>query len=138
MSGVFNLTFKGYWRDCNRHRIPHVSGVYIVYNCTYNATEDTVLLNKILYIGKSVDINERLASHTNRDSFLKACGSENNLCYSFAEVNESDLDLVENALIYAQQPPLNDVLKDKYNYPESEFHIEGRCALMKHKDFTIK
>ena len=58
--------------------------------------------------------------------------------YAIAEVDKDDLDLVENALVYAQQPPLNDRFKDKFNYPMAEFHIEGRCALMKHKDFTIR
>ncbi len=138
MSKVFNLNFKGYWRDCNKKGIPNISGIYIVYNCTYNSEKDTVTLNEIVYIGQAENVNERISFHDKRGLFIKTCSGEGNLCYAIAEVDKDDLDLVENALVYAQQPPLNDRLKDKFNYPMAEFHIEGRCALMKHKDFTIR
>ena len=135
---TFNINFKGYWRDINKKGIPSLSGIYIVYDCTYNSETDTVSLNKIIYIGQAENLNERIMTHDKRSDFVRVCGGENNLCYSIAELSVTDLDMVENALVYAQQPSLNDRLKDKYHYSQAEFHLEGRCALMKHKDFTIR
>lgn len=137
---VYNLNFKGYWRDSSRSGIPATSGVYLVYKCTYNSTTDKVVLIEMLYIGQADNLQERHENHEKREVFLKECASSKGeiLCYSIAEVNQSDLNIVENALIFAQQPKLNDKCKDKFNYEASEFHLEGRCALMKHLDFTIK
>ena len=135
---ILNINFKGYWRDVNKHGIPSTSGIYLVYACTYNSETDTVSLNNLIYIGQAENLNERIMTHTKRSEFLKQCGGEENLCYSVAEVPVIHLDMVENALVYAQKPPLNDRLKDRYSYSQAEFHLEGRCALMKHKDFTIR
>ena len=55
-----------------------------------------------------------------------------------AEVSNVDLDLVENALIYAQQPSMNTQGKASYNYQDASFLIEGRCSLLKYTIFTIR
>ena len=47
------LDFDGYWREANKDSIPRQSGIYCVYTCTYNATEHTVSIKKMLYIGES-------------------------------------------------------------------------------------
>lgn len=134
---TYNLIFRGYWRDVNRTSIPSISGIYLVYKCKYNQIEDTVSLLELLYIGKSLDVNQRLNSHDKRDLFLEKCSESETLCYSVAEVNECDLELVENALIFAEKPELNDNKKDSFLFDSSEFHLEGKCALMKHKNFSI-
>lgn len=137
---VYNLNFKGYWRDVKRKGIPSVSGVYLVYKCTYTSEIGKVKLIELIYMGQAQDLQERIENHTKRNEFLKECDSNRNeiLCYAIAEVDKKDLNIVENALIYAQQPKLNDKYKDKFNYEPSEFHIEGRCALMKYLDFAIQ
>jgi excinuclease UvrABC nuclease subunit len=136
---LYNLNFKGYWRDSHRSGIPATSGIYLVYKCTYNSTTDEVSLIELLYIGKAEELQERHSNHDKREIFLKECDNSKGetLCYSIAEVNKNDLDIVENALIFAQKPKLNDKCKDKFNYDDAEFHLEGRCALMKHADFII-
>ena len=45
------LDFDGYWKEANKDSIPRQSGIYCVYTCTYNATEHTVSIKKMLYIG---------------------------------------------------------------------------------------
>lgn len=135
---IFNINFKGYWRDENKNGIPTTSGIYIVYHCTYIPETDTVRLNNIIYIGQAENLNERIRTHDKRADFIRECRGTENLCYSVAEVSAAELDMVENALIYAQKPSLNERFKDMYRYSQAEFHLEGRCALMKHKDFTIR
>lgn len=135
---VYNLKFQGYWLDEKRNGIPSVSGIYLVYRCKYNLKFDTVSLIEILYIGQAGNLHDRHIKHERRNDFLKQCEVGETLCYAVAEVDERDLNVVENALILAQQPVLNDEYKDSFNYDESEFHLEGRCNLMKHTDFTIK
>ena len=134
---TYDLKFKGYWRDVNRQGLPMTAGIYIVYKCIYNELSDTVTLLEILYIGQAKNLNERVDTHDKRDTFLGKCNGAETLCYSVAEVKETDLNIVENALVFAQKPALNDKLKDTFNYESAEFHIEGRCALLGHLNFTI-
>ncbi len=52
---------------------------------------------------------------------------------------EKDLDIVENALIYAQQPRLNTELKDDfYHKIPVAFKLEGDCLGMEHLYFSIE
>ena len=134
---TYDLKFKGYWRDENRQGLPIAAGIYIVYKCRYNELSDTVTLLEILYIGQATNLNERVDTHDKRQTFLNKCNEIETLCYSVAEVKESDLNIVENALVFAQKPSLNDKLKDRFNYESAEFHLEGRCALMEHLNFKI-
>lgn len=59
------------------------------------------------------------------------------LCFSCSKV-EQDLDLVENALIFAQKPSLNEKGKDNYAYDEAHLVLSGSCTGMKYTDFTIR
>lgn len=137
---VYNLTFQGYWRDVNRKSIPSISGIYLVYKCKYNEDDDTVSLLEMLYIGQSINVNQRIDLHDKREQFFNKCDRTKGetLCYSVAEVKENDLALVENALIFAQKPELNENIKDSFLFDRSEFHLEGKCSLMKHTNFSIK
>lgn len=133
----FTLNFHGYWRDCNKSGVPAESGVYLVYRCMYNADSDTVTLHELIYIGKSVDVNNRLQQHEQDQDFDGQCSKNETLCYSFAPVELAHLDIVENALIFAQKPRLNENLKDHYNHHHASFVLLGRCALMNYTDFKI-
>lgn len=138
MMKKYNLTFKGYWRDCNRSGLPAISGIYLVYKCLYNQKAKAVKLIELMYIGQADNIRARNKEHEKRDAFLKECKGEETLCYSVAEVDKANLNIVENALIFAQKPRLNEKCKDIYNYEPAELHLEGKCKFMKHLDFTIK
>lgn len=138
MTKEYNIIFKGYWRNENQENIPEVSGIYLVYKCIYNSETKTVKLNELMYIGQAENIRTRIVNHEKIKAFLAECKTGETLCYSIAEVKKEDLDIVENALIFAQQPNLNDVGKENYNHDAAEFRIEGKCSLMKHLDFTIR
>ncbi len=134
----YNLNFKGYWLDSSKEGIPNICGIYLVYTCTYNADKETVKLIDLIYIGQSVDVNMRIKDHDRYKDFLRELKDNEILCYSVAEVEQTDLDIVENALIYAQKPKLNDDLKGAYKHEAAEFYLEGKCQFMKYLNFTIK
>ena len=108
----YSLIFNGYWREIDKKGIPSKSGIYLVYRCVYNVKSNTVGLKDIIYIGQAENVRERIVNHDRLTDFMSQLQQGEELCYSVAEVSKSDLDVVENALIFAQKPILNDKLKD--------------------------
>lgn len=134
----YNITFKGYRRDVNKRGLPSYGGIYMVYCCTFNEKDKTVTLRKLIYIGQAINIRDRICNHDKYNLFTEQLYDENEqLCYAYASVSQNDIDIVENGLIYMQKPDLNERMKDCFDYPDSEFHIDGSCALLKMKDFSI-
>lgn len=134
---AYSLFFKGYWREVNKNGMPSKAGIYLVYRCVYDAKSNTVGLKDIIYIGQAENAHDRIANHDRLNDFKNQLQQGEELCYSFAEVLPSDLDIVENALIFAQKPILNDQLKDTFNYGAVTVKVDGRCACMKYTDFKI-
>lgn len=60
MIKTFNLNFEGYWCERNKFNMPHRSGLYCVYACTYKP-HNIVTIGKLLYIGQSEDVNPYIA-----------------------------------------------------------------------------
>lgn len=133
----YTLNFNGYWRESRKESVPAVPGVYLVYRCVYNSQSRTVTLRELIYIGKAINVNRRVAEHSSRLDFHSELQEGEEICYSVAEVSIFDYNLVENALIFAQKPRLNEKGKDSFNYPDSSFNIVGRCALLKLVSFSI-
>lgn len=133
----YQLNFNGYWRHINRSGLPAVTGVYAVYRCTYNQTTDKVTLHEIIYIGQAENINERHKKHEKLPLFQKELKEGEELCYTYAEVDGRSLDLIENALVFAQKPKLNDKLKDNYDHQSANIKLDGCTACMKYTDFSI-
>lgn len=133
----YSLVFNGYWREVNKNGVPSKTGIYLVYRCVYDAKSNTVGLKNIIYIGQAVNAHDRIANHERLNDFKNQLQQGEELCYSFAEVSSSDLDIVENALIFAQKPILNEQLKDTFNYGAVTVKVDGRCACMKYTDFKI-
>lgn len=133
----YSLNFEGYWREINKNGIPSKSGIYLVYRCVYDAKSNTVGLKEIIYIGQAENMHDRVANHDKLGAFNSQLQRGEELCYSVATVSNADLDVVENALIFAQKPVLNDKLKDSFNYGAVTVKLDGRCACMKYTDFKI-
>ena len=134
---AYSLKFNGYWREDNKNGVPSKTGIYLVYRCVYDKTSNTVGLKDIIYIGQAENAHDCIANHDRLDDFKKQLQQGEELCYSFAEVLPSDLDIVENALIFAQKPILNDKLKYTFNYGAVTVKVDGHCACMKYTDFKI-
>lgn len=93
---TIDLTFVGYYREVKKDRIPSVSGIYCVYSCDYNKEKGKVTLNKLLYIGESDNVHDRIVSHDRLNDWKRALAWHETICYSYAEVSKADR---ERALI---------------------------------------
>ncbi len=137
---TYSLNFKGYWREENKGAVPAESGIYMVYRCIYNNETDTVRLIDIIYIGQSCQeggVRGRLATHEKQEDFNAQLHEGEELCYAFAPVNADDLDVVENALVFAQKPILNDELKNHFNHSAVAIKVDGRCNLLRYTNYQI-
>jgi len=63
---TIKIDFDGYWRDENKGSIPAQSGVYCVYECTRNVKEKNITIHKLIYIGESDDVKNRISGHEKR------------------------------------------------------------------------
>lgn len=131
------IEMEGYWREANVGGVPNKSGVYSVYECTYNKTENTVTLNKLIYIGESADVGSRLANHEKRPDWKKHVRSGNELCYSFGQVPSSTRERAEAALIYKHKPPVNTEYVNSFPFPKTTISLTGKTALL-HTSFTVE
>jgi len=130
MNSSFSLDYTGYWREPNIGGIPPKSGVYTVYACTYNTSEQTVDLKRILYIGESANANERIANHEKWNSWKQRLNAGEQLCFNFSEVSSSARVRVEAALIYKHKPPENTEYKNSFPFPQTSIQTSGRSALL--------
>lgn len=128
MAKTYELEFKGYLQDKNKTSLPHVPGIYCVYKGTL-LPDDTVELDKIVYLGEAEDINDRhnKREHEHYKDFVRVCGGADYVWYNAAEVlgGENERKRVENALIYKLQPEINDQGKDSFNYPQTTIKSKG-------------
>lgn len=125
-----NLNFKGYRIEDNKNSIPSQSGIYCVYSCTYNETENTVSIKKLLYIGESENLHSRIATHNRLDDWKKKLSATETLCYSFALINGDDRNRAEAALIFKHNPPMNTEYTDNFPYNDTEMLLIGKTALL--------
>ncbi|MBA7493792.1 hypothetical protein ES702_04357 [subsurface metagenome] len=133
----FNIEFDGYWREKNKGSVPSRSGVYCVYECTYNADTDKVSIHKLIYIGEAGDVNKRIADHEKWDEWKEYVRSGNELCFSFAYVESSDRDRVEAALIFKHKPPANDEYKDSFPFDKTTISSSGKTVFL-NTYFTVE
>lgn len=135
-SKTYSQTFSGYWRYINRAYMPEKSGIYCVYAGTYNKTENNVILNRLLYIGQSENINERLKDHECESEWKKELKSGEEIIFSCTKLGSYDLDRFEAAMIYKHKPPVN--IEYKYNFPfdETTVYTSGENALL-YSSFTV-
>ena len=83
---TFSIDFSGYRREVDKGSISSKSGIYCIYSCTYNKDKDNVSINKLIYIGESQDVNNRIDDHEKLSKWKKHLKSGEILCYSFGGV----------------------------------------------------
>ena len=67
--GEYNVTFNGYRLDRDKSGLPTYGGIYLVYCCIYSAETNRVTLNRLIYIGQSVNICDRVNNHDRYEDF---------------------------------------------------------------------
>ena len=83
------LDFKGY---CPEHKIqdlPTSSGIYCVYACTCDFPNRTVSIRKLLYIGESHDVKNRVERHERWDDWKAKLLDDEALCVSVALIGNA-------------------------------------------------
>ena len=134
---TITLKFNGYWREVDKGGVPNQSGIYCVYSCIYNASEKTVRLLRLLYIGESENVRERLINHERLQDWQNALQKGETICYSFAAINENDRERAEAALIYKIKPPFNTEHSRQFNYYPTEIIVEGETRFLLTR-FTVQ
>ncbi len=134
---TINLTFDGYWRDENSAGIPNASGIYLVYTCTRDRQAGQVTLHKLIYIGESDQVRNRIQGHEKRPKWQKHLAPGQELCYSFAPIGNPDRQRAEAALIYHHKPPVNDEYKDSFPFDDTTVISGGKCKFIE-PSFTVR
>lgn len=135
---VYIIKFNGYIIEGETDAIPKCSGIYLIYTCAYKPATKIITPTELLYIGQSKDLHHEVTYHARREEFLAQAKGEEKICYAYAEVALEDLNVVENALVYSEKPRLNILLKDGFNYSDTELHVKGSCDLLCNYDYVIK
>ena len=130
MAKVINLSFNGYWREVNKNGVPAKSGIYLVYVCRYNSSQETVTLDKLIYIGESENTRDRIENHEKWNEWRQHVPRGSEICFSFAPVNNPDRERAEAALIYHHKPTCNDEHLHSFPFDDTTVVSTGRCALL--------
>lgn len=142
----FNITHEsGYYR--NPKHLPSVAGIYLVYKCNYNSSNDTVDIQDILYIGESENIHERHngtedqpRQHEHYCDFAAQAGGAEHICYGVVRLPNESADerkWLQDALILMQQPPINTEAKNSYNHLAAEIETHAFPDVLNMKHFTF-
>ena len=126
----FTTDFEGYWSYKNRGYIPDKSGVYCVYSGKLNQSTNKVTLRKLIYIGESYDVRQRLQNHETLDEWKKYLQSGEDIWFSFASVESAYRVRVEAALINHHKPPVNVEYKENFPYDTTKITTKGANALL--------
>ncbi len=129
------LTYEGYWREPNIGGIPAKSGVYSVYACTHNRSTNSVALEKLIYIGESANVRNRVANHEKWQDWRRHLRPGQQLCFNFAGIT-TDRERVEATLINHHKPPENSEYVNHFPYPQTTVSTSGRNALLS-SHFTV-
>lgn len=136
MKQTFNQTIDGYWRETAVSGIPSHSGVYFVYVGTYNPEQKTVALHKLIYIGESSDVQNRIATHKKWQDWKKYLGKGQELWFSTTPVAPTYRERVEAAYIFKHKPPVNTEYRDSFPFDETTVISKGKTALL-NTNFTV-
>lgn len=132
-----NMVFDGFWREPNKAWVTSCAGIYCVYACTYLPDIQKVHLDRLLYVGQSENVNDRIASHEKTPCWQACLQPSQELCYSIAEVRSSHIrDICEAALIYIAHPCCNELLTCHYGQESAKFALSGKIGLLP-ADFMV-
>lgn len=138
---IVNLDFQGCIAESNINLVPQSSGIYVAFVCNrFVDKEGYYNCTRIAYIGKAEGTNnlrKRIQEHFNNDhpQWAKECQLSKTeiFVYTYAVFDDLRLADVESALIYNNQPIVNEYHKDKYNGQSYLLRIncKGNIGLLK-------
>ena len=126
----FYLKGCGFWTKEGIVNMPVANGIYFVYRGILTS-DNEVDIKELIYIGKADQeggVRSRLTYHEKMPDFEKQIRRGEILVFSCAPLIAFVLDRVENALIFTQQPILNDKGTKSFNYPDTEICLSDEYA----------
>ena len=128
---TFSLQFDGYWREPNISGLPDKSGVYGVYACTFDSGQQTVSLNRLLYIGDAADVRDRVKNHDRWQDWKRQLKAGEVICINAALISpQADRCRAEAAMIFKHKPPCNTEYVDNFPFDSTTIATSGKNALM--------
>jgi len=121
---ILSLKLLGYWTDEQLGEIPDMSGIFCVYAGTAagNGEPD---IERLLYIGESGNVAQRIRHHECRDEWGSHLESGQVLCYSVAAATHVYRERLEAALVNVHKPPVNHDYIDRFPFDKTEVHLRG-------------
>ncbi len=135
-SQTYEIEFDGYWIEPNKGSTPDASGIYCVYSCVHNKEKKTVSIKKLIYIGESGDVNDRLSSHEKLDDWKRHVKTGEVLCYSVAKLASANRVRCEAAMINKHTPPVNTEYVNSFPYDQTTMRLSGKTNKL-HTEFTV-
>ena len=131
------LDFDGYWREPNISGLPDKSGIYGVYAATYDSSAKTVSLNRLVYIGESGDVRDRVQNHEKWPKWRRELKTGEILCFNMAPISpQEDRERAEAAMIFKHKPPCNEEYVNEFPFDQTTITTQGKNALM-YSQFTV-
>ncbi len=133
---TYSIEFDGYWREKNKGSVPSKSGIYCVYSCVHNVAEKNITIKKLIYIGESENVNQRIDGHKKLPDWKKHLNSGEVLCYSFGGVPSANRDRCEAVMIYNHMPPENTEYANAFPFDKTTMNLSGKTAKLT-TNFTV-
>lgn len=140
------LTFEGFWNERSIEKIPHESGVYIVFDGLLDDEGNSVALERILFIGSSEDCAATIKDSDKWESWREECGvsnitddndiqtasgEDNEIFFSFAPIDIEDAPRAAAAIIFEQTPPSNTTEQmTDFPYDDTKINLYGKTGIL--------
>jgi excinuclease UvrABC nuclease subunit len=135
---TISVEFAGYYREPKISGLPAIAGVYCVYACTFDTQAQTVGLKKLIYIGESDNIKERVANHNLWSAWKRQLTAGQVICVSAGGVSpEQTRHRAEAAMIFKHKPPVNEEYKHSFPFDTTTMTLTGKTSLLS-ASFTVK
>jgi len=95
-----------------------------------------VSIKKLIYIGESENVNDRIANHEKLPDWEKNLKSGEVLCYSFGEVATTNRVRCEAAMIFKHKPPENTEYVSSFPFDQTTMNLSDKTALLS-TSFTV-
>ena|SRR5208283_2959611 len=133
---TFAIDFDGYWMERNKGNIPAQSGIYCVYTCVYSKENDTVSLQKLVYIGEAQDVRSRISDHEKQEDWQSHLERGEEFCYNFGPVSYTYRERCEAALIFKHKPPENTEYVNSFPFDQTTLKLSGKTRKLS-ESFTV-
>jgi len=128
---------NGYWREEDLFNILTHSGIFFVYESTYNPDEHTVDLLNLIYIGEALNIRDRILTHDKFNTWKSMIRSGNELCFATGNVEDYFRERVKVAYVFGNRPAANNGNISQFPFDTTTLISTGKTALLK-PTLTIK